>query len=113
MVKWCVCTQPFFGQDSSCQTTTDMLTLSLSSLLGRDQLLSPNINERELRDGAIHRPFRGNAQRQPAERAVFFHRAVVCARMHGLVCLGVEMLSAYDGNTFPHTHLSLNLNIFE
>ena len=47
------------------------------------------------------------------KRAVFFYRAVVCARMHGLVCLGVEMLSAYDGNTFPHTHLSLNLNIFE
>ena len=47
------------------------------------------------------------------KKAVFFHRAVVCARMHGLGCLGVEILSKHDGNTFPHSHLSFNLNIFE
>ena len=33
--------------------------------------------------------------------------------MHGLGCFGGEMLSTRDGNTFPHSHLSFNLNIFE
>ena len=46
-------------------------------------------------------------------RAGFCDRAVVCARMHGLGCLKVEMAPTCDGNFLPHLHLSPNLNIFE
>ena len=49
----------------------------------------------------------------PCKMAVFFHRAVVCARMHGFGCLGVGILSTHDGNSFPHSHVSFNLNMFE
>ena len=44
-------------------------------------------------------------------RAGFFHRAVVCARMHGLGCLKVEMAPTCDGNFLPHSHLSPNPNV--
>ena len=33
--------------------------------------------------------------------AVFFYRAVVCAKMHGLGCLKVEISSKCDGKYFP------------
>ena len=35
----------------------------------------------------------------------------LCARMHGLGHLCVEMLSKHNGNTFHHTNLSPNPNI--
>ena len=35
----------------------------------------------------------------------------MCARMHGLGRLGVEISSEHDGNIFPHTHLSPISNI--
>ena len=38
------------------------------------------------------------------KKAVFFYRDVVCARMHGLGCSRVEMLSTHDETLFPHTH---------
>ena len=44
-------------------------------------------------------------------RAGFCDRAVVCARMHGLGCLKVEMAPTCDGNFLPHSHLSPNPNV--
>ena len=60
----------YFVQNSFCLANTDMLTLSLDSLLGTggDQLLlPPSRNEREHYHGSVHRPraLCGSQQREP------------------------------------------------